>query len=104
MTFKPDRLSDFRDVFVDSAPKIRAFEGCRHLELWRDADDSAVRTTHSHWTDAHALAQYRQSSLFASTWSTVKPMFAARPAAHSYVVARSAAVIDAAAGDDGDPA
>jgi len=104
MTFDPDRLDDFRAVFDESAPQIRAFEGCHHLELWRDADAPAVRTTHSHWADAEALDRYRHSDLFGATWAVVKPMFAARPVAHSYVVARPPGPIDAAAADSGDGA
>jgi quinol monooxygenase YgiN len=53
-----------------------------------------VCTTHSHWKSEEALEQYRNSDLFQSTWSTVKPLFAARPEAHSYHVARPAETIE----------
>lgn len=98
MTFAPDAVDPFLDQFEDAAPRIRSFPGCRHLELWQDADATAVFTTHSHWTSADALNAYRESDLFRSTWATVKPLFADRPQAHSYTVARPADAIEDAAG------
>lgn len=97
MTFAPDAVDQFLDQFDDTAPRIRAFPGCHHLELWRDADDPAVCTTCSHWEGAEALAAYRNSDLFRSTWGIVKPLFADRPQAHSYTVARPADAIGTAA-------
>jgi quinol monooxygenase YgiN len=97
MTFASDAVDQFLDQFDDTAPQIRAFPGCKHLELWRDADTPTVFTTHSHWTSAEALDAYRESDLFRSTWSTVKPLFAARPEAHSYTVAHPADAIEDAA-------
>lgn len=94
MTFAPDAVDQFLDQFDETAPQIRSFSGCSHLELWRDADTPAVFTTHSHWTSAEALNVYRNSDLFRSTWATVKPLFAKRPRAHSYTVARPADAID----------
>ncbi len=52
---------------------------------------------------AEALDAYRDSDLFRRTWSTVKPLFAERPRARSYTVARPADAIDAAARDATDP-
>lgn len=93
MTFRPDAVDTFLSHFDRAAPQIRSVDGCEHLALWQDADAPAIFTTHSHWTSADALDTYRHSDLFRSTWAEVKPLFAARPAAHSYVVARSAASI-----------
>lgn len=97
MTFAPDAVEEFLAQFDETAPQIRSFPGCHHLELWRDADAPAVFTTYSHWEPPEALDEYRDSDLFRSTWSTVKPLFADRPRAHSYTVARPAdAITDAA--------
>lgn len=93
MTFAPDTVDDFLARFDASAPQIRASPGCRHLELWRDADAAAVFTTYSLWDDPQALEAYRQSELFAETWAAVKPLFSDRPRAHSYEVARPAGEI-----------
>lgn len=97
MTFHPSTLDSFLDHFDETAPEIRSVSGCQHLELWRDAKAPAVCTTYSHWEDEAALDRYRESDLFRSTWSTVKPLFAAPPEAHSYVVARAAGPIAEAA-------
>lgn len=77
------------ELFDASAPRIRAFPGCHHLELWQDERYPNVVTTYSHWEDAQALDQYRNSDLFRDTWSRTKPLFAARPEAHSQHVLRS---------------
>lgn len=90
MTFRPEAVAPFLDHFDAAAPKIRSFPGCKHLELWRDADAPAVCTTYSHWTSDDALEVYRQSDLFRTTWAEVKPLFADRPRAHSYTVIRPA--------------
>jgi quinol monooxygenase YgiN len=97
MTFHPDAVETFLEYFDASSPRIRARPGCLHLELWRDERFPNVCTTHSHWTSDQALQAYRESDLFASTWAKVKPLFAARPVARSYSVARSADTIAEAA-------
>jgi quinol monooxygenase YgiN len=94
MTFAPAAVDTFLDQFDESAPQIRAFPGCHHLELWRDLDAPHVCTTHSHWESEKALEQYRHSDLFQSTWAAVKPLFDDRPEAHSYTVARPASTIE----------
>jgi quinol monooxygenase YgiN len=93
MTFAPDAVGPFLDQFDESAPRIRAFPGCHHLELWRDLDAPHVCATHSHWESEEALEQYRHSDLFRTTWAAVKPLFDGRPEAHSYTVARPAHAI-----------
>lgn len=96
MTIRPDKLDAFLDHFDRSAPRIRAFPGCAHLELWQDARFENVVATHSHWHSAEALEHYRRSDLFRTTWAEVKPLFAAAPTAHSYIALRTADEIDAA--------
>ena len=96
MTIQPDALDTFLEYFDASSPKIRARSGCLHLELLHDVRYPNVCTTYSHWTDPDALQAYRESDLFRSTWARVKPLFAARPTATSYHVARSAETIAAA--------
>ena len=83
MTFRPDALAEFRAMFDAVAPQIRAFEGCRHLELWEDARYPNILTTLSRWDDADALDAYRDSDLFRTTWAKTKPLFAAPTIAHS---------------------
>lgn len=94
MTFAPDAVDRFLEHFETVAPKIRQVEGCEHLELWRDTRFPNVCTTYSHWTSEEALNAYRHSDLFAGAWKETKPLFAARPVAHSYTVAHSAEDIE----------
>ena len=86
MTFQPDGVGPFLDLFRASRPLIRAFPGCLHLELCRDADDPNVFCTYSHWESGLALEAYRQSELFLSTWARTKSLFAAK--AHAFSVGR----------------
>ncbi len=84
MTFHPDRVEDFLSLFSRAAPRIRTFEGCLHLELWRDARYPNILTTYSHWTGKEALERYRKSPLFKETWANTTPLFAAPPLAFSH--------------------
>ena len=86
MTFDPAQVGSFLSTFAEARPRIAAAPGCRHLELWRDARYPNVLTTFSRWESADALDAYRRSDLFRETWARTKPMFAARPVAHSQYV------------------
>jgi quinol monooxygenase YgiN len=97
LTLVPDAVPAFLDRFDRTAPQIRAFDGCEHLELWRDARYPNVCTTHSRWRDAEALEAYRASDLFRTTWRAVKPLFAAAPEARSHHALRPPDAIAAAA-------
>lgn len=88
MTFHPDAVDDFIAHFDEVSPHIRAFAGCRHLELWRDDRYPNVCTTYSQWDSTDALNAYRKSDLFADAWRTAKSLFAARPVAQSYTPTR----------------
>ncbi len=84
MTFKPQDVPDFMNLFHEVSPCIRRFEGCKHLELWEDRRYPNVLTTYSIWeSDAH-LEAYRKSELFRKTWDRTRMWFAAPPEAHSY--------------------
>lgn len=84
MSFRPEAADEFLRLFDESARRIRAFDGCHHLELLQDADDPSVFTTYSLWSDAEALDRYRASPLFRSTWAVAKELFAAPPTASSH--------------------
>ncbi len=83
MTFRPGAVDTFLEHFDRVAPSIRAFGGCEHLELWQDLHAPTRCTTYSLWRSEQALEAYRESELFRSTWSVVKPLFAAPPHAFS---------------------
>jgi len=83
MTFAPENVPAFLALFDGSKEQIRQQPGCRHLELWQDADQPAVYCTYSHWDDAAALNNYRKSALFGEVWPATKQLFAAPPVAFS---------------------
>ena len=77
LTLIPERVSDFLTLFRQSERRIRQQPGCRHLELWQDADQFYIYYTHSHWNDAAALDAYRRSALFGEVWPATKRLLAA---------------------------
>ena len=83
MSFEPALVPAFLALFHATEQRIRQQPGCRHLELWQDADNPATYCTHSHWDDATALDAYRQSALFGEVWPVTKRLFAAPPVAFS---------------------
>lgn len=84
MTFREEAVETFlRDVFEHSKDRIRAFPGCRHMELLRNINQSNVLFTLSYWDDEAALEAYRQSELFQTTWEKTKALFAEKAEAWS---------------------
>jgi len=83
MTFEEGKVDAFLTIFGASKHNIRAFPGCRHLELLRDLDQPAVFVTYSHWDGPEALEAYRRSELFRTTWAATKQLFADKPTAFS---------------------
>ena len=77
MTFREEAVPVFiGEVFENSKVKIRAFEGCRHMELLRHKTKRNILFTLSYWEDEAALEAYRASELFADTWAKTKALFA----------------------------
>lgn len=83
MTFKRDSVDRFLGFYKNSQKKIRDFEGCLQLELWREHDDSPVFFSYSRWVSEEALENYRESDLFHEIWRGTKRFFADRPEAYS---------------------
>jgi quinol monooxygenase YgiN len=83
MAFEPTRVADFLTIFRESEHRIRQQPGCRHLELWQDADHPHIYCTYSHWESTAALDAYRQSALFGQVWPATKRLFIAPPYAFS---------------------
>ena len=75
LTFKPELLPNFMEVFNSSAPLIRSFEGCHHMELLQNTSDQIILFTFSLWENEAALENYRNSDLFKSTWAKTKILF-----------------------------
>jgi len=83
MYFTKDGIEKFLEIFNENADAIRQMEGCTHLELLRDIDDTGHFTTLSTWTRIEQLDQYRASPLFRQVWGRVKMLFARKPVAYS---------------------
>lgn len=83
MEFQEDKVAEFVQLFEERKERIRNFEGCRHLELWRQAGKENVFFTYSHWNQESDLDHYRFSAFFKETWQLTKALFAAKAEAWS---------------------
>ncbi len=84
MTFRPESLGTFlQEVFEPSKAQIRAFPGCRHMELLQYTADPNVLFTLSVWDSEADLDAYRRSALFQSTWAKTRILFAEKAEAWS---------------------
>jgi quinol monooxygenase YgiN len=81
MTFVPEHVPVFLALFEERKHRIAGAEGCMHLELHSQADAPNVFFTISRWRSENDLERYRQSELFADTWSKTKVLFESRAAA-----------------------
>jgi quinol monooxygenase YgiN len=83
LSFNPDRIHDFIEIFHQSENAIREFDGCTYLELMRDPTHPNVYYTYSRWLSVAHLDRYRQSSFFEQTWAKTKVLFNDKPQAFS---------------------
>jgi heme-degrading monooxygenase HmoA len=83
MTFQPETVPAFLELFEERKTMIRNFEGCKHLELWQDAHADNVFFTYSIWESEQYLNHYRFSGLFKDTWAKTKALFLEKPQAWS---------------------
>ncbi|SMO44311.1 hypothetical protein SAMN06265350_10252 [Solitalea koreensis] len=90
MSFQPEHVETFLEIFEASKGKIRNFEGCYHLELLNDTTSPNRFFTFSKWESEDHLEIYRHSELFLTTWAATKILFNDKPEAWSTVVASSA--------------
>lgn len=83
MGFKPENIEAFLENFKVNKSKIRNFEGCLFLELYRDKTKPNQFFTYSYWEDESALENYRNSDLFKGLWADTKIFFNQKPEAWS---------------------
>lgn len=83
MGFNPENIEAFLENFEANKSKIRNFEGCRFLELYRDKNNTNQFFTYSYWEDESALENYRNSNLFKGLWADTKVFFNQKPEAWS---------------------
>ncbi len=75
MSFHPDKIEAFLEVFNASKEKIRGFDGCHSLELLQNKTHGNIFFTLSKWDNEAALERYRTSALFRTTWAKTKILF-----------------------------
>ncbi len=75
MTFQPEKVDEFLQLFDQNKDRIRGFEGVEKLELYRDKNQSNILFTYSIWGNLHQLEQYRRSALFKSVWTNTRILF-----------------------------
>ena len=85
MHFKEESIEQFVSLFEERKTLIRGFAGCKHLELWQDAQDARIFFTYSIWESETHLNHYRFSELFKDTWAKTKALFAGKPQAWSVI-------------------
>lgn len=83
MGFDPEKIEAFLENFDKNKDKIRGFEGCLFLELYRDKNNTQQFFTYSYWKDEQALENYRHSELFQKLWAETKVWFNQKPEAWS---------------------
>lgn len=83
MTFQQEAIPSFLETFDKQKSFIAGFDGCSHLELFRDKKQNNIFFTYSHWKDEEALNKYRESDFFREIWSNVKLWFDDKPQAWS---------------------
>jgi heme oxygenase (mycobilin-producing) len=85
MTFEPDSVQNFLEIFNSSKQLIRNFEGCTHLELLNDVNSKNTFFTYSYWKSEVHLNNYRNSALFENVWTETKKLFLSKPEAWSVI-------------------
>lgn len=83
LSLEPSKIEEFLVNFEANKEKIRGFEGCNFLELYRDQNSTNIFFTYSYWDSEGALDWYRHSELFKSVWAKTKPLFNGKPEAWS---------------------
>ncbi|MDN3492141.1 putative quinol monooxygenase [Winogradskyella bathintestinalis] len=83
MSFEPSKIEEFLANFETVKQKIRDFEGCQFLELYRDHNNTNIFFTYSYWNSENDLNNYRHSELFKGVWAQTKVLFNAKPEAWS---------------------
>lgn len=79
MSIEPSKTEDFLINFEKNKIRIRHFEGCQFLELYRDKHNTNIFFTYSFWNAETDLNNYRESELFKNIWKKTKLCFNAKP-------------------------
>lgn len=88
LSFQPNHIEDFVEVFNQSKLAIAGFTGCLGLKLMQDANQTNVFYTYSLWNTLEDLENYRNSDLFKGTWAKTKVLFNDKPLAFSTIISQ----------------
>jgi heme-degrading monooxygenase HmoA len=83
MTFKNHEIESFKKIFIENQALIASFPGCLNVKLLQDKNAPNTMITLSHWESSAHLENYRNSTLFETTWARTKVLFDAKPEAWS---------------------
>jgi heme oxygenase (mycobilin-producing) len=83
MIFKPEKVTEFLELFENTKNKILNFEGCNGLTLYQNIHEHHIIFTYSLWDSELHLNKYRESELFFKTWENTKSLFNGKPEAWS---------------------
>lgn len=75
MTFVPEKVETFLEVFHASSSLIRNYPGCIQMQLLQDIHQPHIYYTYSHWESEEHLNHYRNSRIFRDIWSKTKVNF-----------------------------
>lgn len=75
MTFIPEKVEVFLEVFHASSSLIRNYEGCIQMQLLKDIHQPNIYYTYSHWESEEHLNHYRNSTVFREIWKATKANF-----------------------------
>ena len=75
LKFARREMQTIKPLFTAVAPKVRGTDGCTYLEILYDLRDSGKVMTYSRWESEAHLEAYRESEIFRSFWSKIKPDF-----------------------------
>ena len=90
LTFRKNEIEAFEKIFEESKNKIKAREGCLHVELLQSADSPNIFFTFSLWENEKALDNYRHSELFITTWAKTKVLFSEKATAWTVLLKNEA--------------
>ncbi|WP_299485019.1 antibiotic biosynthesis monooxygenase family protein [uncultured Allomuricauda sp.] len=83
LTFKPENIPSFEQIFQKTKSGITNFKGCSKVELYQDLKNPCIFFTYSFWDNESDLEYYRKSEFFKDVWGKTKLLFAAKPEAWS---------------------
>ena len=83
MGFEASKVETFLQNFNNNKEKIRNYNGCRLLELYRDKKEPTLFFTYSYWETEQDLENYKNSELFKAVWAKTKILFNKKPEAWS---------------------